>query len=130
MVGRSNLAESAPANLPLLPNSGRVRDRGLVALRSQLESGNALGVGHRSLAEPGSASVVLRLDSADRGVARRLWLVRSLNHAFCLLLILGRTALRVALAFRTVAARDDHRPGARCTDHARCSKEKRCSGGL
>ena len=74
--------------------------------------------------------MVLRLDSASRGVARRLCVVCSLNHPFFLLSFLGRTALRVALACRALAARIDHRSGARRVDYARCSTARRCSGGL
>src|SRR5437588_10030485 len=42
VVSGSDLAESAPANLSLLPNSRRVRGLGLALLRSQLETRNTL----------------------------------------------------------------------------------------
>src|SRR5204863_9730978 len=80
----------------------------------KLEAWNDLGTWDRAHPQPGAASMVLHVDSAARGVAACAHLVRFFHHALRLLPLLERAALRFALAFRAMDARDHNHSNARC----------------
>src|SRR6266481_145993 len=120
---RNGLAKSTPAKFSLLSDPDRLRDCGFAPVHWQLETRNALGARNRARAWPDFAPLVLRLDFADRGVAKRLCLERSLGHTFRLLFILGRTAFWSALARRAVDAQPHHRAGSGRFSYAWRAKE-------
>src|SRR3954468_20559287 len=103
---RDGLAEPAPEKLPLQRYPLHRRRRHLAGVFLELEARPALGPRHRGHPKPCSPSLVLHLDSSTRHLAPRLRLARPLCHALRLLPLLERTPLCLALALRTLAARN------------------------
>src|SRR5262249_36156692 len=97
---------------------------------SHLETRRALGAWNHARAQPRFASVVLRLDLAAGGLAACLRLERSLDHAFLILLVLGRTAFCVAVARGPLDALLHHCPGLSRAGHAGPAKEDDCGSDL
>ena len=74
-------------------------------LHPELEARIALGDGHGADSESGAASVVLHLDFTVGGVAPSRRMAGPFGYDFCILSFLERTALCLALALGTLAAR-------------------------